>query len=121
MKSKVLVTYVYDSVSKERSFYLNGELAITQDHDLWFDDNNQPMPETGIVGLKYAGVAPEVLNELAFGFIQSRGGTLWDSEPWGGYDLPGANHFSGLLDDVRIFHKPLTAQEIELMYESEKP
>lgn len=115
------ITYVYNSVSKERSFYLNGELVITQDHDLWFDDNNQPMPETGIVGLKYAGVAPEVLNELAFGFIQSRGGTLWDSEPWGGYDLPGANHFSGLLDDVRIFHKPLTAQEIELMYESEKP
>jgi hypothetical protein len=115
------ITYVYNSVSKERSMFLNGELVKTQDHDLWFDDNNEPMPETGIVGLKYAGVAPEVLNELAFGFVQSRGGTLWDSEPWGGYDLPGANHFGGLLDDVRIFHKPLTAQEIELMYESEKP
>ena len=115
------ITYVYNSVSKERSMFLNGELVKTQDHDLWFDDNNLPMPETGIVGLKYAGVAPEVLNELAFGFVQSRGGTLWDSEPWGGYEYPDANHFKGLLDDVRIFHKPLTAQEIELMYESEKP
>ncbi len=115
------ITYVYNSVSKERSMFLNGELVKTQDHDLWFDDNNQPMPETGIVGLKYGGVAPEVLNELAFGFVQSRGGTLWDTEPWGGYDLPDANHFKGLLDDVRIFHKPLTAQEIDLMYQSEKP
>jgi len=115
------ITYVYNSVSKERSMFLNGELVKTQDHDLWFDDNNQPMPETGIVGLKYGGVAPEVLNELAFGFVQSRGGTLWNTEPWGNYDSPDSNHFKGLLDDVRIFHKPLTAQEIDLMYQSEKP
>jgi len=115
------ITYVYNSVSKVRSMFLNGELVKAQDHNLWFDDNDLPMPETGIVGLKYAGVAPEVLNELAFGFVQSRGGTLWNTEPWGNYDNPDANHFKGLLDDVRIFHKPLTAQEINLMYQSEKP
>lgn len=121
MEKWFFITYVYNSTTKERSFYLNGELVKTEDFDLWIDDDGNPYPETGITGLKYGGVAPEVLNELAFGFVQSRGGTLWDTEPWGGYDLPGANHFSGLLDDVRIFHKPLTAQEIELMYESEKP
>jgi hypothetical protein len=91
-----------------------------QDHDLWFDDDGNPYPETGIVGLKYNGVAPETLNELAFGFVQSRGGTLWDTEPWGGYDFPDANHFKGQLDDVRIFHKPLSEAEILLMYNSEK-
>lgn len=114
------ITYVYNSVTKERMFYLNGELVVKQDHNLWTNDAGVPTKEAGIVGLKYAGVAPETVNELAFGFIQSRAGTLWDNEAWGGYDKPGANHFQGQLDDVRIFHKALTAQEIDLMYKSEK-
>lgn len=115
------ITYVYNSTTKERMMYLNGELVVKQDHNLWTDDAGVPTKEAGIVGLKYGGVAPETVNELAFGFIQSRAGTLWDSEPWGGYDLPGANHFKGQLDDVRIYHKALTANEIDLMYKSEKP
>lgn len=114
------ITYVYKSSSKERMFYLNGELVKTQDHNLFLNDLGQPTKEMGIVGLKYGGVAPETVNELAFGFIQSRAGTLWDDQSWGGYDKPGANHFQGQLDDVRIFHKPLTADEIRLMYNSEK-
>jgi hypothetical protein len=114
------ITYVYNSVSKERMFFLNGELVVKQDHDLWTNDAGVPTKEAGIVGLKYGGVAPETVNELAFGFIQSRAGTLWDNESWGGYDKPGANHFKGQLDDVRVFHKALTAQEIDLMYKSEK-
>lgn len=114
------ITYVYNSTSKERMFYLNGALVKTQDHDLFLTDLGEPTKEMGIVGLKYGGVAPETVNELAFGFIQSRAGTLWDTESWGGYGMPGANHFKGQLDDVRIFHKVLTATEIQLMYNSEK-
>ncbi|MFA6482431.1 MAG: LamG-like jellyroll fold domain-containing protein [Bacteroidales bacterium] len=114
------ITYVYNSLTKQRAMFLNGELVVKQDHNLWFDDNGVPYKETGIVGLKYAGVAPETVNELAFGFVQSRAGTLWDTEAWGGYDLPGANHFQGQLDEVRIFHKALTDNEILLMYNSEK-
>lgn len=114
------ITYVYNSTTKQRMMFLNGDLVIKQDHNLWTDDLGVPTKEAGIVGLKYAGIAPETVNELAFGFIQSRAGTLWDSEPWGGYDLPGANHFQGQLDDIRIFHKALTATEILLMYNSEK-
>jgi hypothetical protein len=115
------VVYVYNSTSKERMFYLNSDLVIKQDHDLWTDDLGVPTKEAGIVGLKYGGTAPEVVNELAFGFIQSRAGTLWDAESWGGYDFPGANHFKGQLDDIRIFNKSLTDAEIALMYNSEKP
>lgn len=113
------IVYVYDSESKERSMYLNGVQVIMQDHDLWYDDEGNPYPETGIVGLKYAGAEPETFPELAFGFVHSRAGSLWDNEPWGGYDFPDANHFMGWLDDVRIFHKPLSPQEIDLMYNSE--
>jgi hypothetical protein len=104
----------------ERMFYLNGDLVVKQDHKLWTDPDGKPTKETRITGLKYAGIAPETVNELAFGFIQSRAGTLWDDQSWGGYDKPGANHFQGQLDDVRIYHKALTDQEINLMYKSEK-
>jgi hypothetical protein len=97
--------------------YINGEKMKAFDFDLWPDGD----AKRGVVGLKYGGVAPEVVNELAFGFIQSRAGTLWDGEPWGGYDFPGANHFGGWLDDVRVFHKVLSETEISLMYASEKP
>ena len=115
------VVYVYNAGTKIRSMYLNGEKAIAQDYNLWYDDEGNPWPERNIVGLKYNGTPPGNLPELAFGFVQSRGGTLWASEPWGSYDLPDANHFKGLLDDVRIFHKPLSEAEIQLMYNSEKP
>ncbi|MBW6459096.1 MAG: Ig-like domain-containing protein [Bacteroidales bacterium] len=111
------VTCTYNSATREGVLYINGEKMKAQDFDLWPDDD----VKRGVKGLKYGGVAPEVVNELAFGFIQSRAGTLWDNEPWGGYDFPTANHFGGWLDDIRIFHKALTATEIDLMYRSEKP
>ncbi len=110
------VVCVYNSSTRQGIMYINGEKMKSFDFDLWPDGD----AKRNVTGLKYGGVAPEVVNELAFGFIQSRGGTLWDTEPWGGYDFAGANHFKGQLDDIRIYHKVLTEQEIGLMYNSEK-
>ncbi|MCB2219560.1 MAG: Ig-like domain-containing protein [Bacteroidetes bacterium] len=112
-------TYVYNNESRERRMYLNGDLIKVEDFDLWFDDDGEPYPETTIDGLKYNGTEPAVYPILTFGFVHARIGTLWDTEPWGNYDSPDSNHFQGMLDDVRIFHKPLTDQEISLMYDSE--
>jgi hypothetical protein len=106
----------YNSATKQGIMYINGAKMKSFDFDLWPDGDIKQ----GVTGLKYGGVAPEVVNELAFGFIQSRAGNLWDTEPWGGYDFPTSNHFKGQLDDVRIYHKVLTADEILLMYNSEK-
>lgn len=111
------VVYTYNGASKKNTLYFNGEKMKSFDFNLWPDGD---IKQT-IVGLKYGGVEPDVVNEFAFGFVHSRAGTLWDTEPWGNYDNPDANHFKGLMDDVRIFHKTLTAQEINLMYQSEKP
>jgi hypothetical protein len=110
------VVCVYNSTERTGTMYINGEKMKQFDFDLW------PAGEAklGVVGLKYGGVAPEVVNELAFGFIQSRAGTLWDGEPWGGYDFGTANHFGGLLDDVRIYQRVLSEDEISLMYSSAK-
>lgn len=111
------VVCMYDSQTKIGVMYVNGQKAKEQDFNLWNDGDKQKIA----TGLKYGGKEPDVVNELAFGFIQSRAGTLWDTEPWGGYDIPTSNHFDGQLDDVRIFDKVLSAAEITLMYDSEKP
>lgn len=111
------VVCTYNGETKQGTMYINGEKMKGQDFDLWPDGDAKRQ----VTGLKYRGATPDVVNELAFGFIHSRAGTLWDAEPWGGYAQTGANHFHGLLDDVRVFHKALTAQEISLMYNSEKP
>lgn len=110
------VVCVYNSSTREGKMYINGELMKAFDFDLWPDGDLK----RGVVGLKYGGVAPDVVNEFALGFIQSRAGTLWDGEPWGGYDYTTANHFGGMLDNMRIFHAALTDTEISLMYNSEK-
>ncbi len=111
------VTFTYDGPTKKATLYYNGEKMKSFDFNLWPEED----PKTTTVGIQYAGSPPDVVNEFAFGFIQSRAGTMWNNEPWGGYDFPTANHFGGELDDVRIFHKALTPTEIQLMYNSEKP
>jgi hypothetical protein len=110
------VTYVYDSADKKGSLYFNGEIMKSFDFDLWPDGD----AKTTVTGLKYAGSEPDVVNELALGFIHSRAGTMWDAEPWGGYDFTTANHFKGQLDDLKIYHKVLSETEIQLMYASEE-
>lgn len=109
--------FVYDATAKTGTVYLNGEKIKEQDFDLWPDASNPRFA----TGLKYRGAEPDVKNELALGFIQSRAGTMWDAEPWGGYDLATANHFKGLMDDLIIYKKKLTAGEILTMYNSGKP
>ena len=111
------VVYAFNGATKKGVLYYNGEKMKSLDFNLWPDD----APHKTIIGMKYGGSEPDVVNDLAFGFIHSRAGTMWDNEPWGGYDFPTSNHLKGLLDDVRFFHKTLTAQEIDLMYNSEKP
>jgi len=118
LKDKWLnVVYTYDGVDKKGTLYYNGEKMKSFDFDLWDETD----AKRGVVGMKWGGDGVEVVNELAFGFVQSRAGTLWDTESWGGYDFPTANHFKGQLDDIRIYHKAITASEVLLMYNSEKP
>jgi len=109
------VTLTYDGNDRKARLYYDGELMKSFDFDLWPEDSIQRT----VTGMKYAGNEPEVVNELAFGFIQSRAGTMWENEPWGGYDFPTSNHFKGQLDDIKIYHKVLTDTEIQLMYQSE--
>lgn len=110
------VVCIYNGATRQGTMYINGEKMKSFDFDLWPDGD----VKRGVTGMKYGGVAPEVVNKLAFGFIQSRDGQLWDTESWGGYDFPTSNHFKGQLDDVRVYNKVLSDNEIRLMYLSEK-
>jgi hypothetical protein len=112
----VHVVYSFDQSTKKTSLYFNGKKIQVADFNLWPAGDDK----TKVTGTKYGGAEPDVKNELAFGFVQSRAGTMWDDEPWGGYDKPGANHFEGSLDDVIIYHKAITEAEIQLMYNSGK-
>jgi hypothetical protein len=109
--------FVYNASTRQGIVYLNGERVKEQDFDLWPDGD----PKRTTTSLKYRGVAPEVVDELALGFIQSRDGELWDAETWGGYGFTSAKHFKGLMDDLIIYHRALTATEITAMYNSGKP
>jgi hypothetical protein len=112
----VHVTYTYNGSTKTGTLYYDGEKMKSFSFNLWPEGD----AKRTVTGMKYGGVAPAFVNELAFGFIHSRAGTEWDNEPWGGYDFPTANHFRGQLDDIKIYHKVLTPTEIQLMYDSEK-
>ena len=108
------VACVYNSATKVGTMYINGEEMKAQDFNLWPDGD----PKQGVVGLKFAGNPGN--NAFVFGFIQDKNDpTVTDS--WADYSNPDNNHFKGQLDDVRIFHKALTATEVMLMYNSEKP
>jgi len=108
------VVCVFNAADKAGILYINGVKMKSQNFNLWPDGD----AKQGVVGLKYNGTEPETYPQLAFGFIQSRAGSLWDGEPWGGYDLPTSNHFKGQLDDIAVYHKVLTETEIQLMYNS---
>ena len=111
----IVFTFNGNDANKVATMYINGE-KMKEEQFLLADP-----ALNAAVGLKWAGAPPDVYPRLAFGFVQSRQGSLWANQPWGGYTIPTANHFGGQLDDIRIFHRALSATEIDLMYASEKP
>jgi hypothetical protein len=106
------IVLTYDHTTKIGTMYINGQMMKAQDFNLY------PVPLLNATGLKYAGATAN--NTLVFGFIQDKTSpTISDS--WADYNVPGNNHFKGLLDDVAVYHSVLTPALITLMYNSGKP
>jgi len=102
----------FTSSTKIATMYINGTKMKEQDYNLY------DAPMTTATGLVYNGATGN--NTFVFGFIQDKSNpTIPDS--WADYTIPTNSHFKGLLDNVKVFHKSLTEQEIQLMYNSEKP
>ena len=108
------VVYTYNAPTKVGTLYFNGEKMKSFDFNLWPAGD----AKKGVTGLKYAGLAAD--KKFALGFIQGRNNRTITDE-WADYSLTTNNHFKGQLDDIRVWHKAITGNEILLMYNSEKP
>jgi hypothetical protein len=107
------IVCVYNSATKVGTMYINGDKMKSQDFNLWPTTD----PKSTTVGLKFNGNAGN--NNFVFGFIQDfTDPTIGDS--WADYNDPANNHFKGMLDDVSIYHRVLSENEISLIYNSSK-
>ncbi len=98
----------YDSETKIGTMYINGDKMKEQDFNLWPDGD----PKQTVQGLVWNGAPGN--NTFVLGFIQDyENPTIADD--WADYSNPDNNHFYGLLDDVAIYHRALSEQEISLM------
>lgn len=104
--------FMYNSTTKVGSIYLNGVLVKAQDFNLWpAEDAIQDCD-----GLTFNAVEGVGTN-MAIGFYSDRSSTAY---PWADYNSTDANHYAGMMDDLIVFHRVLTEQEISLMYQSGK-
>ncbi len=105
-----------------RSLYINGELMYQQDLTLLNNSVVDPslQPLATVSALKFipdVSIPATYDDKLAFGFWQGILSTY--GAPAGAYANQDANHFKGLLDDIRFFSRALTAQEIKMMYDGD--
>jgi Bacterial Ig-like domain len=108
------VVFTFDAPTKVATLYYNGQIMKSFDFNLYPADHVLK----GAIGPIYTGLPAG--NNLALGFIQGRNDrTVADA--WADYADPANNHFKGQLDDIRVWHKTITASEVLLMYNSEKP
>jgi hypothetical protein len=109
------VAFTYNAATKVATLYYNGEKMKSFDFNNWPDGD----AKKGVIGLKYAGT--ELGNKFALGFIQGRDNRIVP-DTWADYaSVDATEHFKGQLDDIRFWHKTISANEILLMYNSEKP
>ncbi len=101
---------VYNGTTRINRLYLNGVLVNEQDYNV----AQSTYPTT--VGTKYAGAVGNGGDNLVIGFTQDRNS---QSITW--YLPNEGNRFKGQMDDIRFFNKDLSASEVSLMYNSEKP
>lgn len=103
--------FQYDSESRIGRVYINGELAKRQNFNEYPSDN--PFYQANDLTFN----SQEGLGEnLAIGYYADRSTTIY---PWADYSDTSTNHYAGLMDDIKIYHKVLTETEIQLMYDSE--
>ncbi len=103
--------FQYDSETRIGRVYINGELAKRQNFNEYPEDN--PFYQANELTFN----SQEGLGEnMAIGYYADRATTIYS---WADYSDPETNHYSGLMDDIKIYHKALTETEIQLMYDSE--
>jgi len=117
------ITMTFEDSTKTRTLYINGEKMYQQNLSLLDNPNVSPALRplasvTSLVLVPDTEIPARYDDKLVFGFWQNRESTFGGAA--GIYSNPDANHFQGLLDDVRIFNRALSDTEVSLMYEGGK-
>lgn len=110
------VVCTYEASTKLATMYLNGEKVKQHDFNLWPVNDARRT----VSGVKFAGNLTGGGNKLALGFIQGSQNRIIP-DGWADPANPFNNHFTGQMDDVRIFKVALTATEVTTLYTAEKP
>ncbi len=119
--AQVVMTFV-DS-TKTRTLYINGAKVYQQNLSLLNSTNVAASlrPLSTVTSLTFIAdtTVPALYDDkLVFGFWQSREAKYGSDSAI--YVNQNANHFKGLLDDVRFFNRALSDTEVSLLYNSEK-
>jgi hypothetical protein len=107
------LVFTYTASTKIGAGYINGELAKTFDFNKWDAD----APKHNVQGMTFKSET-DLGDKLAFGFLNDRSSTY---HSYGIYSNTDAFHLKGQLDDVRIYDRAVSAAEIGVAYNSEKP
>ena len=110
------VVCIYEASTKLATMYINGEKVKQHDFNLW------PVGDARrtVTGVKFAGNLTGGRNKLALGFIQASQNRIIP-DGWADPTDPFNNHFTGQMDDVRIFKVALNGPEVTTLYTAEKP
>ena len=104
----------FNSTTKVSTIYINGSEMKAQDFNLWPSGN----PAQGINGLMYAGDPYD--NVFVFGSNEDITNLLI-TKSRSNYSNLTLSYFKGLLDDVRIYNRALTANEVTMSYKADLP
>jgi hypothetical protein len=115
------VVFTFDASTGLIFVYINGVIMEEDNLNLWPIVPGYSL-EHDVTGLQVDPQATGIGPDFALGFATDRSSTFWQSysTEFGFYASPYSFHYQGLMDDVRIYHKALTGNEVALMYSSGK-
>ncbi|WP_188464537.1 Ig-like domain-containing protein [Marivirga lumbricoides] len=102
----------FDAVTSVKTIYLDGNKLMELD----IDSETEEYFLKGMA-INDSNVEDIIDTNLTFGFAGSRANGATD---WANYKT-AQNTYKGLMDDVRIFGSALTAQEVQTLYNAERP
>ncbi len=102
----------FDAASAMKTIYLDGAMLMQIDIDSetteWYLKD---------MAINDVGATDNLDTKLTFGYAGSRDNTITD---WARYSN-AENTYKGLMDDVRVFSVALTEEEIQTLFNAEKP
>lgn len=102
----------FDAATSLKTIYLDGAKLMELD----IDSDTEEYYLKGM-SINDSNVEEVIDTNLTFGFSGSRANGATD---WAKYET-AQNTYKGLMDDVRIFSSALTAQEVQTLYNAERP